>query len=132
MVFGTAAGGSATSLPGDLRKRLWAEHLGFRTAGGAPDPTEPQLQTTTGPPNGWIKLWDERAHDKLQGLRAKPVTLHPARILPWTQVDGETPNGISDPKTYLQAFGIAPTGSPPTFEIVETFDFYDFEEDEWV
>ena len=131
VLFGTAAGGSATTLPGDLRKLLWAEHLGFRTAGGLPDPNEQRLQTAQAPPNGWIKLWDERAHDKLQGLRASPVTLNPARILPWTQVDGKTPKGISDAKTYIQAFGIAPVGSPPSLEIVDTFDFYDFAEDQW-
>jgi len=130
VVFGTAAGGSATTLPGDLRKLLWAEHLGFSPA-NAPDPTEQRLQSAQPPPNGWIKLWDERAAAKLQGLRAKPVTLNPARILPWTQVNGETPRGISDPKTYLQAFGIAPVGSPPSFEIVDTFDFYDFGKDKW-
>jgi phosphatidylserine/phosphatidylglycerophosphate/cardiolipin synthase-like enzyme len=131
VVYGTAADGSSTTLPGDLRKLLWAEHLGFRTAGGAPDPTEQQLQTAQAPPNGWIKLWEEKAKAKVQGLQVAPDTPQPARILPWPGFDGVTPSGIEDAKRYLLKLSILPFGDPPDLEVVDTFDFYDFAEDKW-
>lgn len=131
VVYGAAADGSQTTLPGDLRKLLWAEHLGFRTAGGAPDPTEQQLQSTQAPPNGWIKLWEDRANAKAAGLRVSPGTPQSARILPWPGLHGETPSGIADAKRYLLKISVLPFGDPPDLQVVDTFDFYDFAEGTW-
>ncbi len=87
-----------------LRRRLWAEHLGFWDAQGQPAPTAQELAGPPGP-EGWLKLWRERAAKTLEHLILNP--LQPldgkARVLPWPERDST----YSSPRAHLTALGIA-------------------------
>lgn len=120
VVLGEACGGAPTDLPGTLRRRLWAEHLGLEEG------------SLGRPAGGWLGLWNERADAKRESLLTVPATLHPARALRWpVDADGVVPRGTESASGYLDALGIVPRGSPPSFEALESFDFYDFETGEW-
>ncbi len=120
VVLGEACGGAPTDLPGTLRRRLWAEHLGL------------DERAVERPAGGWLGLWNERADAKRESLLTFPATLHPSRALRWpVDAAGVVPEGTDSVAGYLAALGVTPRGSPPSFEAVESFDFYDFETGEW-
>lgn len=78
VVYNGIDGQPTSTFPGDLRRRLWAEHLSFLSNG------EPDLAAlTTKPVNGWLDLWTTRANAKLAGLTAATPTVHDARVLPY-------------------------------------------------
>jgi phosphatidylserine/phosphatidylglycerophosphate/cardiolipin synthase-like enzyme len=76
----------ATPVVQALRRRLWAEHLGFATAQGEPDPDDAALAA---PPadGGWLALWNQRAQQKAGLLRTNPAAAGPGHVLPWPAVD---------------------------------------------
>jgi len=124
-----ADGNSPTALPAELRKRLFAEHLGFLTTAGRPDANAPELQTP--PKAGWLSLWTQRAAANVEALRAG-IGPNSCRIMPWPNRDGVTIRNVSDPRSYLDGLGVGPSAKPPvTVEIVDTFDYYSFAEDTW-
>jgi phosphatidylserine/phosphatidylglycerophosphate/cardiolipin synthase-like enzyme len=106
VVFSNVANQPTNTFASDLRKRLWAEHLGF-VASGQPNPNDPALAA---PPQsaGWLKLWNDRAQAKLAGLLATPITTHPARILryPYFEPKPRTHADASDPAKYLKYFAV--------------------------
>lgn len=71
--YNAVAGLAGSTVPDELRRSLWAEHLGYAT------PTDPAL--TTRPADGWLGLWRRTAARKLATLNATPPTADPARIL---------------------------------------------------
>jgi len=79
-----------------LRRRLWAEHLGFRTADGKPDPDAADLAKP--PLDGWVGLWSRLAEQKRLALRDTPAVPHPVRVLPWADRGGIFMN---QPREYL-------------------------------
>jgi phosphatidylserine/phosphatidylglycerophosphate/cardiolipin synthase-like enzyme len=78
-----------TEAVGLLRRRLWAEHLGFA------DPGDPALATA--PAGGWVELWRERADTKLAGLKTAPGTVLPPCVLPWPEADEK----LNHPREHL-------------------------------
>jgi phosphatidylserine/phosphatidylglycerophosphate/cardiolipin synthase-like enzyme len=91
-------GGSAVDA---LRRRLWAEHLGFLDSHGRPDTDAPQLSDNP-PRDDWLRLWKERADAKLSGLVSRPGNVLPMRVLryplePWWV----------NPRAHLDALGVA-------------------------
>jgi hypothetical protein len=91
----------------DFREGLWREHLGF--AGPLPAPV-----------SGWVKLWEDRADEKLKNLQQDPKKgvgqrkKYPAKVLKWTpQVD---------PEKYLKGLGL-PMGDLKVRSKADAFDF---------
>lgn len=81
-----------------LRRRLWAEHLGYRTADGKPDADAVDLATA--PADGWIGLWSRLAEQKRLALAANPAVPHSVRILPWPE---RSDPAMTHPREYLAA-----------------------------
>ncbi|MEP6811627.1 MAG: phospholipase D-like domain-containing protein [Actinomycetota bacterium] len=70
----------AVSAVDALRRRLWAEHLGF-VSGGAQNPTDPDLADSTG--KDWVGAWNAKADAKAAGLRASPNVSSDIHVLKW-------------------------------------------------
>lgn len=111
VIYSGVAGMPESAVPGDLRKALWAEHLGY------PAPTDPALATR--PAGGWLRLWRDRANEKKLGLAATPTMRHSARVLEWT---GET-----DVAAYLRALDV----NPRNFHLLDEFPSFDFATGGW-
>lgn len=112
-VFDGIAGQASTGEVGLLRRRLWAEHLGFTQAGAnAGDPPVPNpadAAVTTRPNDGWLSLWKSVANRKLDGiavLGADPVVIDAARVLRFPHTDGTLPKATDEDKPYLAALGV--------------------------
>jgi phosphatidylserine/phosphatidylglycerophosphate/cardiolipin synthase-like enzyme len=97
MILNGIEGEPTTAAVDLLRRRLWAEHLGIETAGGIPNPDDPLLANP--PPEGWARLWRDRATQKLTALKTSPAVPVRIRVLPWPDVD-ETLNA---PREHLAA-----------------------------
>jgi len=108
-----------------LRRKLWAEHLGFVDAQGAIDPTAPELQLQNRPPGGWLSLWRDRADATLQQLRAHPAqsTARMARVLPWPSDDATH----KEPRDHLSALGIRAHAVVP----IKGTRPFDFKKGDW-
>jgi phosphatidylserine/phosphatidylglycerophosphate/cardiolipin synthase-like enzyme len=85
-----------------LRRKLWAEHLGFSKARGIPDLDAPDLATR--PAGGWLRLWSERAAATLQRLINQPTQSFDgmARVLPWPKQNST----FKTPRKHLDALGV--------------------------
>jgi phosphatidylserine/phosphatidylglycerophosphate/cardiolipin synthase-like enzyme len=91
------AAGSAVDA---LRRRLWAEHLGFVNADGTLDTDAAELSDS--PPNDdWLGLWRQRAEQKRTHLLSDQDTASPIRILPWP-----LDTWFVNPKRHLKALGV--------------------------
>lgn len=97
----------------DLRRRLWAEHLGL-------DPDGPELRKR--PDGGWLALWHERAEEKLRGLNEHPDRPVASRVLPFPHNGSRFPQKTQDSKVYLRALGID-TGSLDVRQRFRSFSF---------
>jgi phosphatidylserine/phosphatidylglycerophosphate/cardiolipin synthase-like enzyme len=123
-----------------LRRKLWAEHLGFLDANGKPILTAPLLQegsrpsgpnvtatlASTTPSGGWLKLWHDRANDTLTSLRNTPSnsTAAMASFLPWPD-DNST---HKTPRDYLTTLGIRSDALVP----IKGTRKFDFKAGDWV
>jgi phosphatidylserine/phosphatidylglycerophosphate/cardiolipin synthase-like enzyme len=105
-------GAGPSTVPGDLRRALWAEHLGLS------GPTDAMLATrpSTG---GWLSLWKSRAAAKLAGLTAATPTKHLCRALEWRPSE--------DPAKYLKLLGV----DVRKLTVMEEFPGYDFNAEKW-
>ncbi|GAB3659817.1 phospholipase D-like domain-containing protein [Glycomyces tarimensis] len=101
-----------------LRRRLWAEHLGF-------DPGAPVLDQR--PNGGWLALWKQRADLKLRRLGEDPDRPVESRILPYPQEDGRIPPGIAKSHVYLDALGV----DPSTLDVRQRLRSFLFESGVW-
>jgi phosphatidylserine/phosphatidylglycerophosphate/cardiolipin synthase-like enzyme len=98
VVYNGVAGQPASTVPDQLRRTLWAEHLGYHNASGQIDPSAGELVTRPAGSAGWLKRWIDRANAKVAALKSSPPALHPCRVLPWRPE--------KDPDDYLSALGI--------------------------
>ena len=89
-----------------LRRKLWAEHLGFLKTDGTPDIAAESLQVANKPGEGWLKLWADRADAMLQHVINTPAqsSNNKARVLPWPK-DNST---HKTPRDHIDALGVAP------------------------
>jgi phosphatidylserine/phosphatidylglycerophosphate/cardiolipin synthase-like enzyme len=104
-----------------LRRKLWAEHLGFFSSTAPQDPDINAGPLRSRPEGGWLKLWSARAGAALQQLIDKPqlpLTAEMARVLPWP-TDNTT---HSTPRDHLTALGILPHKLVP-LKSTRAFDF---------
>ena len=65
-----------------LRRRVWAEHLGFVDVQGRLNPDDPALAA---PPSGksWLDIWGQKADEKLSGLKNNPSQVTSSQVLRW-------------------------------------------------
>ena len=85
-----------------LRRRLWAEHLGYALADGTLDESHGELKTA--PADGWLGLWNRRAqafHDQLVNDPAHALS-NLGHVLAWP-ADDET---YKTPRKHLNALKI--------------------------
>lgn len=113
-----------------LRRKLWAEHLGFLTAPDVPDPAASELIAHAG--SNWLKLWSDRAAATLLQLRNTPSSALTgmARVLPWPS-DNTT---HKTPRDHLKALGIRShfvPGKPGRVEPLKSTRAFDFEKGDW-
>jgi hypothetical protein len=142
MLFNGLASQPASTLPADLRCRLWAEHLGLVDGTGAPDPTNAAV-TTPPESGGWLQLWTDAAAAKVSGLTQQgsdPITLSPARILPYPVDEGDpgeqqdepasypAVHDVSNPQNYLSELGVDTTA----LTILSGFSRFSFQTSDWV
>jgi phosphatidylserine/phosphatidylglycerophosphate/cardiolipin synthase-like enzyme len=110
-IFDGLDGLAASTVPADLRRALWAEHLGLS------GPSDPLLATK--PAGGWLSLWQLQAAAKLSGLKASPPTKSAARVLEWR------PAGA--PEDYLTALGV----DIRNFTVMREFRGFNFTTGNW-
>jgi hypothetical protein len=103
-----------------LRRKLWAEHLGFLTDHGTPDILAGPLQLASKPAEGWLKLWSDRANALLQHVTKTPgqPSTGKARVLPWP-TDNST---HKTPRDHLDALGVPSRRTVP-LKSTAAFDF---------
>jgi phosphatidylserine/phosphatidylglycerophosphate/cardiolipin synthase-like enzyme len=80
--------GEPRRISSELRRRLWAEHLGYRTSDGEPDLEAADLVTappagTDGQAGGWLGLFNRRAAQRLSTLASASPEEDSVRVLPW-------------------------------------------------
>jgi phosphatidylserine/phosphatidylglycerophosphate/cardiolipin synthase-like enzyme len=108
----------AKSAVDDLRRRLWAEHLGVVDAGGKIKPDAAELNDS--PTKDWLAVWAAKAEAKKAKLISTPNDPSPIHILPWPPPKKV---GKANSKSHLELLGIpvepfdlVPQGAP-------SFDF---------
>jgi hypothetical protein len=114
LFFDNVDGLSPSPVPGDLRRLMWAEHLGYA------NPNHPDLQTR--PAGGWLALWRDRAAAKLAALGANPPAGTSARVLEW--------RAEPDPKKHLQAIGLT-KAQLSLLNVLEGGRSFDFTKGAW-
>jgi phosphatidylserine/phosphatidylglycerophosphate/cardiolipin synthase-like enzyme len=102
-------GAGASTVPSDLRRALWAEHLGLGS------PTDPLL--TTRPTAGWLSLWQSQANAKVANLILGSP--HGCRVLPW--------QAPAKPEAYLKALGV----DVRDYQVMNEFRGFDFSTGKW-
>jgi PLD-like domain len=112
-----------------LRRKLWAEHLGFLTPQGTPNIEAGPLQIASKPTEGWLRLWSDRAEAMRQHLIQTPAqsSKDKARVLPWP-TDNST---HKTPRHHMDALGLAPDRIYKVAPLKSTAAF-DFHTGEWV
>lgn len=121
-LFDQVSGGPATTIATNVRKHLWAEHLGFASSLDA---------ALVDPPTGgnWLTLWRARAQAKLNGLKASPIVVHPAKVLAYPP----TPGSIEIPKRAATAAGFLKLAGVKVqnLRVWEHFRRFDWEHGRW-
>jgi phosphatidylserine/phosphatidylglycerophosphate/cardiolipin synthase-like enzyme len=115
LIFNEVDGLPASPVPGQLRRLLWAEYLGYG------DADHPDLQSP--PPGGWLELWRERAAAKLTGLKASPPAGHAALILEWRPE--------ADPVKHLLALGLSRAQVLKSLRVQSEGRSFTFETGQW-
>jgi hypothetical protein len=89
-------------VPDRLRRKLWAEHLGYRKSAGEPDLDAADLATR--PAGGWLSLWTQRAQATLQSVTDTPKQSIDgmAQVLPWPAQN----TTYKTPRKHLDALGV--------------------------
>jgi phosphatidylserine/phosphatidylglycerophosphate/cardiolipin synthase-like enzyme len=120
IVYSDVAGLPASPFPDDLRRNLWAEHLGYAS------PNDPDLIYSNRPAGGWLDLWNRVAFRKFNSIQlgAGPPTVDPARILAWptAQAGLSTARGRSFDEQFLQRMGLS-LSQHTVLPEVQSFDF---------
>jgi hypothetical protein len=111
-----------------LRRKLWAEHLGFLKPDGTPDLAEPLLQVAAKPTAGWLDRWIIRAKATVDHLTFTPAesSSGKARVLPWP-TDNCT---HKTPRDHMDALGVTPNRIYKVTPLKSTAAF-DFKTGKW-
>lgn len=112
-IYNNVEGLPPSQVSDELRRTLWAEHLGYDTA------NHPNLLNPSRPSDGWLNLWNRIASRKLASLNSIPPMIDHARILPWPNIGGLSP--YSD-EEFLKRMGISLLNNQVEAE-VRSFNF---------
>jgi phosphatidylserine/phosphatidylglycerophosphate/cardiolipin synthase-like enzyme len=108
----------AKSAVDDLRRRLWAEHLGFFDSSGKITPGAADLQDS--PTKDWLAVWVDKANAKKAKLVATPDDPSPITILPWPEPKkvgkATSESHLKLLEIPVEPFDLVPHGAP-------SFDF---------
>ncbi|MCK5241258.1 hypothetical protein KAR34_02285, partial [bacterium] len=115
VVYNNIDGEAASNVPDELRRELWKEHLGLNSV------TDPEIVNK--PPGGWLTVWQQKAEQKLNGLKANPPQGHASKILEWREP--------KDSEKYLEALGVS-RESLKKLKIEEKIKSFSFSEKKWV
>jgi phosphatidylserine/phosphatidylglycerophosphate/cardiolipin synthase-like enzyme len=97
------AAGAVTSFAQNMRRRLFAEHLGILKADGTPNPEDPSLMH--GPEHKWLaQLWKPAAKTALQHVQAAKRDPLPGFVLEYPKEDG---GWLDTPRKHLAALGVS-------------------------
>jgi hypothetical protein len=100
MLSGTA--GTSGHPPAErVRRRLWAEHLGFRGADGKPDAEDSRL--AAGAPKAMLALWKQQAAAALAHITTPVLAPLPGFVLEYPQEDG---GSVDTPRRHLAKLGV--------------------------
>lgn len=96
-----------------LRRRLWAEHLGFVNPDGSPRTNAAELSDSP-PRDDWVTRWKERAEQKRTGLETAHNTVSAIRVLPWPLAPWSTKPArhLEALKVPVSAYDLVPKGPP--------------------
>jgi hypothetical protein len=104
-----------------IRRRLWAEHLGFLGPDLLPDPADPRLTDTA--TTKWLPLWQQAARDALAHVKAgRPAPL-PGFVLEYPEDAG----GLTTPRKHLTELGVPLDLAAPKVRpvgVTRAFEFF--------
>jgi hypothetical protein len=122
LMLNNVDGAPSSEAPDILRRKLWAEHLGYVDSAGLLDINAADLKSR--PTDGWLALWANRAKGTLTQLINDP-TQPPASgtVLPWPS-DNTT---HKTPRDYLDTLGIQSYAVVP----LKGTRVFDFKSGEW-
>jgi phosphatidylserine/phosphatidylglycerophosphate/cardiolipin synthase-like enzyme len=90
-----------------FRQALWIEHL--------------QLDSFPTKQSGdWLKLWKDKADNKLNDLKTNPTTINKCRALKWVP--------SNKPKCYFKALGI----KTKAFQLMDYYHSFDLKTGKWI
>jgi len=113
IVYNGVDGQLQSDFPANLRRTLFAEHLGL-------DPNSNELSLSNS--RNWVDLWNSLADAKLGGLSGSPILPFGARILKWV--------GKSDPEDYLKELGV-PEEQLDKIEVMSQVKGFDLKKGKW-
>jgi phosphatidylserine/phosphatidylglycerophosphate/cardiolipin synthase-like enzyme len=129
LLYNGVAGQPVSAAPEALRRRLWAEHLGFQNSSGGPNADDPSLVLTPG--KDWVNFWRAISQERLASVKetqANPMTLvHKARVLPFPHTDEKVPRRLNNTEVYLKSLGV----DPAKLDVEEKFPSFSFENGAW-
>lgn len=121
--YSSVQGLQASPVPDEMRRSLWAEHLGYDS------PNHPDLVTR--PADGWLGLWRRTAARKLASLNVGPPTVDPARVLEGPFGRPSLPElELDTDEEFLVRCGVA-TGRLPGLGVLDHVRSYDLDTGEW-
>ena len=106
-----------------VRRRLWAEHLGFMGGDGMPDAADSRLAGAT----SWLPLWKQSAKDSLTHLKNGTAAPLPGFILEYPEDAG----GLVTPRKHLAALGVPLDLSAPKVRPIGVTRAFDFSSGRW-
>ena len=111
-----------------LRRKLWAEHLGFLKPDRTPNIEEPLLRVDQKPAEGWLDRWIKRAKATLDHVTLTPAiaSTNMARVLPWPTDDSTH----KTPRDHLDALRVNPNRIYKVAPLKSTAAF-DFKTGKW-
>jgi phosphatidylserine/phosphatidylglycerophosphate/cardiolipin synthase-like enzyme len=91
-----------------LRRRLWAEDLGYTVGSDLNALDLNNVALDNPPPGGWLSLFKIRADEKLAKLNSSPETIHPARLLRFPPLHKSAQFGedLAGSTAHLLALGV--------------------------
>jgi hypothetical protein len=106
-----------------IRRRLWAEHLGFMGGDGMPNAADSRLTGAT----TWLPLWKQAATDALAHVKNGTAAPLPGFVLEYPEDAGS----LVTPRKHLAALGVPLDLSAPKVRPIGVTRAFDFSSGRW-